>query len=495
MAGLLLVILFSGLLHPSLGLSPVQANTTPYCHLPSDEISQKETLRQKAISGDAQAANQYANVLKQHGDWMSRCRQQTWPQRQAIWVRLYPCDANPGVLDALLDRIVNRGYSHVYVETFYNGQVLLPASQNSTAWPAVLRTPGQENRDLLAEVIEKGHQRGLKVYAWMFTMNFGYSYTQQPSRQQALARNGSGLDTMSVAREAGLSQLGDINSDEAFIDPYNNQAQIDYYRLVQTVLERNPDGILFDYIRYARGQGSASLASRVQDLWIYSPASQQALYNRASNQKGRDLIQRFVSQGYITAGDIEAVDELYPQEGPPLWEGRTPSPPMDPPLTAAERQPRLQTELWYLAVAHAYQGVLDFINMAALPARDRGIPAGAVFFPGGNRRIGEGFDSRLQPWNRFSETLEWHPMVYGICGHTGCITDEVQEVVSQAPAGATIHPVIAGNWGSAFNGRPALEAQMQAIRQTTPQLKGVSHFAYSWQDPEFDRVRKFCQSG
>ena len=82
---------------------------------------------------------------------LSQCRRQTWPQSQAIWLRLYPCDALDGVVEELLDRIVSRGYNEVYLEVFYNGQVLLPAAQNPTAWPAVIRTPGQEGRSAGAD--------------------------------------------------------------------------------------------------------------------------------------------------------------------------------------------------------------------------------------------------------------------------------------------------------------------------------------------------------
>ncbi len=487
----LVAVLLTSLFHPALADS-VQAQTpNNYCHLPASAINQKEQLRQQASSGDAQAVSQYTDLLKQHAQIMATCRQQTWPQRQAVWVRLYPCDALPGVLEALLDRIVNRGYSHVYVETFYNGQVLLPSGQNPTVWPSVVRTPGTENYDLLAAAIAKGHERGLKVYAWMFTMNFGYSYAQNPTRQQALALNGAGQNTLSIPDH--VSPAGETLSDELFIDPYSNQAQVDYYRLVQAVVQRKPDGILFDYIRYARGHGSASLASRVKDLWIYGSASQQALYNRALNNKGQALIRRFVTQGYITAGDIRAIDEQFPTEGEPMWQGRDTPQVFNPPLTPEERQAGLQLELWYLTVAHAYQGVVDFLSMAALPAQQQNIATGVVFFPGGNRRIGEGFDSRLQPWNQFPSSMEWHPMVYGICGNTGCITNEVQEVINQAPRGTRVEPVLAGSWGNTLN-RPTLEAQMQSIRQTTPQISGLSHFAYSWQDPEFDRVRKYCRS-
>jgi hypothetical protein len=34
---------------------------------------------------------------------------------------------------------------------------------------------------------------------------------------------------------------------------------------------------------------------------------------------------------------------------------------------------------------------------------------------------------------------------------------------------------------------------MQGLRLAAPQINAVSHFAYSWQDPGFDRDRKFCR--
>jgi hypothetical protein len=33
---------------------------------------------------------------------------------------------------------------------------------------------------------------------------------------------------------------------------------------------------------------------------------------------------------------------------------------------------------------------------------------------------------------------------------------------------------------------------METLRKSTPQVNYISHFAYSWQEPEIDRRRKFC---
>ncbi|MBD2463798.1 family 10 glycosylhydrolase [Oscillatoria sp. FACHB-1407] len=477
----------------SLGWSKTaQAHTAPYCQLTPAEIAQTDALRQAAIQGDRTAQNRYRELTRQHANTLRQCRRQNWLQTQAIWLRLYPCDVRPGALEEILDNIVSRGYNQVYVEVFANGQVLLPQSDNNTSWVSMIRTPGYSDRDLLAEAIAKGRERGLQVYAWMFTMNFGYTYSQRPGADQVLARNGAGHTSLTFRTDGGANaDFGSVNADETFIDPYNVRAKQDYYALVQAIVRRRPDGVLFDYIRYPRGTGAASVASRVSDLWIYGSAAQNALYERALNQSGRELIRRFISRGYITAGDVASIRSLYPQDGEPLWQGLNPN--GNTAITPEQAQPYLQQELWRLSVGHAIQGVLDFLSMSILPVQRQGITAGAVFFPDGNLAIGRGYDSRLQPWDRFPNNIEWHPMSYAICGTPDCIVAQVQRVSTQAPGGTKVMPVLAGTWGRAANGRPSLEAQMQAIHQAVPQITSISHFAYSWQFPQADQQRKFCR--
>lgn len=470
-----------GSVTPAPAQTPAQVN--PYCQLAAEAIVQTSTVRQSALQGEVAAQQEYGTLVAQQAEQLQRCRTQNWPANQALWLRLYPCDAKPGALEELFDRIVSRGYNQVYLEVFHDGQVLLPASNNPTAWASILRSQGYEETDLLEAAIAKGHERGLKVYAWMFTLNFGYAYSLRPEHEQALARNGSG-ETSVAALSAGTS--GIVNNNEMFVDPYSPQARQDYQTLVQAVLQRQPDGVLFDYVRYPLGSGSASVASQVQDLWIYGTASQQALTDRALNRKGAALISRFLQQGRITASDVSAANSLYPQEGTPQWQGRSPN--------SSSSVEGMQDQLWYLAVAHAVQGVLDFLATAAQPVQQQGIPAGAVFFPEANQQVGErGYDSRLQPWDRFPANLEWHPMAYAICGEPSCVVAQVEKVVARAPDGTQVMPVLAGTWGRDISGHPPLEQQMNGIRQAMPQISSVSHFAYSWQESQHDRERQFCQ--
>jgi hypothetical protein len=84
-------------------------------------------------------------------------------------------------------------------------------------------------------------------------------------------------------------------------------------------------------------------------------------------------------------------------------------------------------------------------------------------------------------------------MSYGLCGGTSCIVDQVQRVVSQAPAGTRVSPVIAGAWSYPAYNRPSLDAQMNAIRQAVPQVNAISHFDFSWQEPQLSNARRVCK--
>jgi hypothetical protein len=489
-------IVIAGLTTPTLGLRPAQAQFAPYCQQTLEAITEKETLRQALQKGDKDAEKRYRDRVADHARQIQACRKQNNFRSQGIWLRLYECDARPGRLEEVLDRIVERGYSEVFVETFFNGMVLLPKSDNPTQWQSALDSPSLDKRDLLAEIIQKGRDRGLKVHAWMFAMNFGYNYAIRPEKQPLLIRNGRGQTSIETENSPGLStELGSVNPNEAFIDPYNPIARRDYLQMLQEVLKRKPDGMYFDYIRYPRLKGKRSMMSQVEDLWVYSDASKSAMLARAQNSKGRELIQRYVDNKQITARDLEDLDRLYPQEAaqPPLWQGRNPAP-NENQLTISSRQAQLNDELWRFAVAHTYQGVVDFLTMSVAPAQQQGIRTGAVFFSDANQVSNNRYDSRLQPWDRFPANVEFHPMAYANCNRVDCITDQIQRVLKLAPYGTKVYPVLAGIWQQSVSNRPPLEVQMQGMQQIAPQIDGLSHFAFSWQEPLSDRDRKFCRA-
>ncbi|WP_414401294.1 hypothetical protein [Synechococcus sp. WC101] len=496
-----------------------------FCRQPPEEVARKAQLRQRAAQSDAARA-EYNQVLAEHRAALIACRSRRWPQIQAIWVRLHPCDANPGVLDQVFDQVVNLGYNRVFIETFYDGRSILP-NGGGGIWPSL-----QPNADLLDLALKAARRRGLSAYAWVFSLNFGYSYGQRPDRQAVLARNGRGLTTVLDPATALLEDLG--SPDEVFVDPFHPVARRDFAELIRRILQRQPDGILFDYIRYPRGSGGSSLAATVRDLWIHGEAARQAYLDLAENAAGRALLERYLSQGYVTVADVLHLDATYGEEpkwrqpgdprpsasgerplSPELWDGMaqgraggnedlhsslanedsqpSANPTPSPTPSAAFRQERWQQQLWQLSVEFARYGILDYLRQAAQPAQSLGIPSGAVFFPDGNQAVGEGFDARLQPWDRFDPGMEWHPMAYAKCEDGSCVAQQVEQVLAVASPQTFVCPAIAGLWGQAQRKRPSLEAQMAELARRFPQLPCVSHFALSWIEPELERSRRTCQ--
>ncbi len=490
-----IVPLLGTLMSASLGSLPQNAlaqSYSAYCQQSLSEIADKDKLRKAALTGDAEAQKRYTEMVARHAATLKGCRQQNAFKSEGIWLRLYPCDSNPGALDELLDRIVNRGYSEVFVETFFNSQVLLPKSQNRTAWRSVLEGAGKDDVDLLREVIDKGRARGLKVTSWLFALNVGKDYVQRNDKKGIIARNGRNQTTIDT-NLASQDQNETFNPDEAFADPYHPTLRQDFLQVVTQVIAYRPDSIVFDYIRYPKGRGADSVANDVKDLWVYGDASRWVLLQRGLNNRGRELITRYLKAGAITVKDVGEVDRLYPQDGEPQWHGRQVVPGEN--QFELERRTRiLNGELWRLVAGHAMQGVVDYVTLVSEPVQRSAIPVGAVFFPEGNKSVdGGGYDSRLQMWNRFPETIERHPMVYGICGKNDCIMEQIQRVLNASSTPSMVKPILAGVWQSPYKNRPALDVQMTEMRRRFPYLTSVSHFAYSWQERESDNDRKTCQ--
>lgn len=351
----------------AIALQPAFAQIGEYCQFDKEAIATKENLRMAAFEDTTKSTNlaatrEYQAIMKEHSQSLNTCRQKSWLKTQGIWLRLYPCDLQSGRLDEVMDRIVNKGYNQVFIEVLSDGKILLPQSENATAWNSLVLSENYKNADLLKLAIAKGRERGIKVHAWIFTMNVGIGYGRgldrnglsklTVARQNAIARNANGDSTISVVENLGKNSEGEVpTKDQLFIDPYNYQAQSDLYLAVNEVVKRKPDGVVFDYVRYKRGAGAASVVSNVRYLWIYGQASLQALRDRAENFQGREIINRFLKQGYITPTDLQAVKKLYPQETEPLWQGRQ---------LSSQKNPAIaywQSELWRLAVGHAFIGV------------------------------------------------------------------------------------------------------------------------------------------
>jgi len=464
----------------------------PTCDVDPRDRALKDNLRNTNNSA-------YQALVAKHKDQLNACRSKDPIKTQALWLRLYVKDTKPEVLADVLDRIVNRGYNAVYVEVFYDGRILLPVSDNPTPWRSLTEEAVKAGKvaadyDLWAEIIRQGQQRGLRVHGVSSTMNFGYSYGQVQNRSSVLALNGRGETSISrslfdpssnLVANGQAFYLDPTEADHLFIDPYNLLAKSDFSVAIASLVKRQPDGILFDYLRYPSHKG---LVNNVKDLWIYGEAARKSLLNSMPNEGSKQLMAMYLEQGKITPEVMQKIQKQ--NSGISQTQSKNPE-------FAAKVGEQL---LWQLAVNHARQGVLNFVNEAIAIVNNSGnnlsnqnldskMTIGTVFSPTGNFQKSGAYDQRMQPWERFPLTLERHPMTYPICNDGKCVANEVMNVIKASKANK-VCPVLAGTWGQSWRGHPSLEIQMQAIKAVAPQISCVSHFMYGWVEPDSEQERK-----
>ncbi|MGQ9864700.1 MAG: hypothetical protein ACUVSQ_00195 [Pseudanabaenaceae cyanobacterium] len=449
------------------------------CRVPPLEIISKENARQSyaiALSQNhpdlPQREQEYRQWVHRHATALAQCRERHWPRTFGVWLRVYPCDLRPGALEAILDRVVNHGYNRVYLNVFYNGQVLLPARQNPTVWPSVVGESAPHG-DLLTRSLALGKQRGLAVHAWMFANNTGPQYIRRADRQDTAVRNGYNETSLQDVR--ALPEV--LQSQQGFVDPYHPQVRADLRTLVQAIAQRRPDGLAIDYLRYPNR--TDPWITDVRDMPIYGAASYQALLQRTT-PAGANLLYAFLASGRPPLANL-AVNT-------PLWQ----LPGQVSPVRFRDRV-ALTAQLWNLAIAHAHQGLVDFLTTISEPARAQNIPVSAVFFPWGDRQQENRVDPRLQPWPKFRQVQEWAPMAYTTCLGTGCLRAEIGQTLARAPQNLRVCPVLAGKWGQSLGDRPPLETQLYDVHQSFPALDCLSHFVYAWLDGAEDRARRSCQ--
>lgn len=497
----------------SLGILPITAPTTltgqaiagglpdkilwgkPSCDVNNAEILQKHELRKSALVtnvGDPKTKTQYQAILQKHKSELQACRDRNFPQTQATWIRLYSNDAKSGVLEDVFDKVANRGYNQVFVEVFYDGRILLPVASNPTPWRSVMDEAVKKGEvaadyDLWQKAIEIGKERGIKVYGWSFAMNFGYGYSEVRGKGTALAINGKGENSIANSnfdRQAvsnGRAFYEDAYEvDHLFVDPYSAIARNDLTNAVKALMQRNPDGMVFDYVRYPT-TATGALIDNVKQLWIYGQSSQAMLLNSIGDKNVRELMAIYLQKGNITANDVLQTEQK-------LAAALNVKPTNI--KNAQQTTAIAQNLLWNMATNHAYQGVLGFVNTVTSPVKQSDKPIGTVFFSGGNRSESGKYDPKMQPWDRFPSYMERHPMTYALCEDGKCVAEQVSEVIRQSAPETLVCPILAGTWGQGFDGHASFETQTQAILLKESKLKCISHFVYSWIEPESDRLRK-----
>ena len=149
-----------------------------------------------------------------------------------------------------------------------------------------------------------------------------------------------------------------------FVDPYHPQAKADYGQMLQEVLERQPDGVLFDYVRYPRGVGSFFGGRRGGMIYGFT-ARPRGICSSA----GRLIDRGWNSCGATSAGATCSIATLtmyvpsIPKNGNPSGRAAPPSPPLaaaEAPMPAAALRPSCKMSCGNSAWPMRYQGSSTF---------------------------------------------------------------------------------------------------------------------------------------
>ena len=150
--------------------------------------------------------------------------------RRGMWLRPYRSDLSDGHLLEVLDHATDWGITDLYIEDFWGGELAEPSP--SHLFPA--RYPGYS---LLKAYAEAAHRRGIRVHAWLHTLDFGPVYAaRHPDR---LVYDGWG-------HTSGATEKG-----SHAVDPGLKANREKLEKLV-TELSKSGfvDGIILDYLRY-----------------------------------------------------------------------------------------------------------------------------------------------------------------------------------------------------------------------------------------------------
>lgn len=237
----------------------------------------------------AEAIAQYDRLLKQVAE-ANRPDADARIQRRGLWIRPYRGDLTGMDVLEVLDNAQRMGITEIYVETFQNG-TLHYRSPSGLFPPA---TPGVE---LLNVYSREARKRGMKVYAWLHTLNFGKAYGEAHPEQ--LVRDGFGRT--SDASEKPSWRVSPSHPE------VRRRLNLMAWELASSGLV---DGIQLDYIRYPVRlvDGDIDSTPDPRNFWGYSE-HQLATFFAENPPYDTEAMRTYLSTGLAPDGrDAEYLD-------------------------------------------------------------------------------------------------------------------------------------------------------------------------------------------
>ncbi len=225
-------------------------------------------------------------------------------RRKGLWIRPYRGDLSGLHVLEVLDNAQTMGITEIYVEAFQAGKLQYKSPSGvfplATAEPAGKPSADQpaagQDIQLLEVYSREARRRGMKVYAWLHTLNFGQAYGEAHPDQ--LVRDGWGR--MSGAAEKQSWRVSPSHPE------VRRRLNLMAWELASSGLV---DGIQLDYIRYPvrLKDGDVDPSPDPRNFWGYSASQFQSFF--AENPAyDTDAMRTFLSAG--SAGDGREAEYL-----------------------------------------------------------------------------------------------------------------------------------------------------------------------------------------
>ncbi|HLO50579.1 MAG TPA: glycoside hydrolase family 10 protein [Kamptonema sp.] len=141
-------------------------------------------------------------------------------------------------VDAAIDRLAKLNFNTVYPTVWQGGYTLFPSAiAKGVTGISIDPTPGLKNRDVLKEIVEQAHKKGLAVIPWF---EFGF---MAPADSELAKLHPDWL----AKRRDGTTIWKEGKDDRVWLSPFHPQVQKFITDLVtEIVVKYNIDGIQFD---------------------------------------------------------------------------------------------------------------------------------------------------------------------------------------------------------------------------------------------------------
>ena len=217
-------------------------------------------------------------------------------RRRGLWIRPYRGDLSGLHVLEVLDNAQSQGITEIYVEAFHNGTLHYKSPSNlfPLATPATASAPEVE---LLKVYSREARRRGMKIYAWLHTLNFGQAYGEANPDQ--LVRDGFG--NTSGASEKQSWRVSPSHPE------VRRRLNLMAWELASSGMV---DGVQLDYIRYPvrLKDGDVDPSADPRNFWGYSAQQMQTFF--AENPPyDTDAMRTFLTTGTAPDGrDVEYLD-------------------------------------------------------------------------------------------------------------------------------------------------------------------------------------------